>query len=142
LRNHSVGNTCKGARNQDVVGRRLGVLDHDVEETVSGERAGVGHLVFRLLTAAARVFRAQILVRKGPLRITVERLHVGVRGQVVEVEPHLLDVLAVVAFVPVQPVQALFDDAVAAVPERRCEAQALVVVADPHDAVFAPAVRP
>ena len=75
----------------------------DVEVGVVVEDAGIDQLVFRLRAAAAGVFVAQVVVGEGALRIFVERLHIGVRGQVVEVEPLLLNVLAVVALWPFSP---------------------------------------
>jgi hypothetical protein len=58
----------------------------------------------------------------------------------VEVEVVLLDVLAVVALAVGEPEQPLLEDRVAPVPEREREAQALLVVADATESVFAPAV--
>ncbi len=59
LRNHSVGSTCSGAASgaaiddgdphQQVVGRRLGVLDEHVEIAVVVEHAGVEQLVLGLV---------------------------------------------------------------------------------------------
>ena len=43
-----------GDPHQDVVGRRLGVLDDDVEVAVVVEDAGVEQLVFRLVRAPRR----------------------------------------------------------------------------------------
>src|SRR5207249_6417261 len=50
------------------------------------------------------------------------------------------DVLAVVALMAREPEQALLEDGVAAVPQRRREAEALVVVRDAGETVLAPAV--
>src|SRR5207237_1255746 len=51
------------------------------------------------------------------------------------------DVLAVVRLIRRQPEQALLQERIAAVPERRREAKDLIAIADPGDAVLAPAVR-
>ena len=62
------------------------------------------------------------------------------RGRGVEVVVELLDVFAVVAFAAGQPEEPLFEDRVLAVPQGQGKAEALLVVADAGDAVFAPAV--
>src|SRR5262249_10659413 len=52
----------------------------------------------------------------------------------------LLDVLAVVALVAGEPEQPLLDDRVALVPDREREREPALPVADPEQAVLAPAV--
>src|SRR5205823_11560198 len=52
------------------------------------------------------------------------------------------DIFPVVAFAVGQPEQALLEDRVTPVPQRDREAEALLVVGDAGQAVFAPAVRP
>ena len=88
---------CAVTQHHDVVGTGLGVLDDHVEVAVVVEDPGVQQLVLHLLLAAATVGRDQIVVRERPLRILVLALQVRVRRRAVEVEPVLLDVLAVVA---------------------------------------------
>src|SRR6266702_8767762 len=63
------------------------------------------------------------------------------RRRAVEVKVVFLDVLAVIAFVAGKPEQALFQDRIAAVPQRERKTDLLVAVADACDAVFIPAVR-
>src|SRR5262249_21651391 len=58
----------------------------------------------------------------------------------VDVVIELLDVLAVVALAAGQSEEPLLEDRVGAVPHRDREAQALVAIADPGDAVLVPAV--
>ena len=74
------------------------------------------------------------------LRVLVEQLRVRVRRRVVDVEPVLLDVLAVIALAVGQPEHPLLEDRVRAVPQRECEAEALAVVGHAGDPVLAPAV--
>ena len=126
---------------QNIVGVGLGVFDEDVEVAVLVEDAGVDQFEFRIAARAAAVFLEQLLVGKLGLRILVQALHVGMRRRGIEVEVTLLHVLAVVALIAGEAEQALFENRIAAVPERQRETQALVVVADAGDAVFAPAVR-
>src|SRR6185295_10673226 len=64
----------------------------------------------------------------------------GRRG--VEIEITLLDVFAVIPFRTAQPEQPLFENRVAAVPERQREAQPTLAVGQAQKTVFAPAIRP
>ena len=77
---------------------------------------------------------------KRALRILVLALQVRVRRRAVEVEPVLLDVLAVVALAVGEAEHPLLEDRVGAVPQRQRQAQPLALVADPGDPVLAPAV--
>src|SRR5947207_10283203 len=63
------------------------------------------------------------------------------RRRPVEVVVQLLHVLAVIPFRTGQAEETLFQDGIAAVPHRQREAQDLPIVADPADAVLAPAIR-
>ena len=127
---------------QDVIGPGLGVFDEDVEVPVVVENAGVEQLVLGFVLAAAAIGRDEVVVRIRRLRILVQVLHVRVRRRRVEVEVVLLDVLAVVALAVGQPECAFLEDRVLSVPQRECEAQPLVIVADAGQAVLAPAIRP
>ena len=62
------------------------------------------------------------------------------RRRRIEVEVILLHVLAVIAFISRQAEQAFFQDGIAPIPQRQREADPLVAVADPADAVFSPAI--
>ncbi len=124
------------------IGRRaLRVLDDDIEVFIVCEEAGVQNLEFGIEPGSRGILVDQPAIRKGPLRILVEGFHVRVRRHVVEVVVQLLDILAVIALMAAKAEKALLEDRVRTVPERRREAQPLVAVADPEDAVFAPAVR-
>ncbi len=126
---------------QEVLRSRLGVLDEDVEVAVLVEGAGVQQLVLQLVLSARGVGPEQVLVREPALRVLVEVLHVRVGRRAVEVEVVLLHVLAVVALGVGQPEQALLEDGIAAVPERQGEAEPLLAVRDPGEAILTPAVR-
>jgi hypothetical protein len=129
-----------GDEHQHVVRGGLGVLNDDVEIPVVVEHAGVEQLVLHVELAAARVGGGEIVVWKCRLRILVEALHVGMRRRAVEVEPILLDVLAVVALTVREPEHPLLEDRVRAIPEGERQTQPLTVIADPRDAVLAPAI--
>src|SRR5262249_34897115 len=74
------------------------------------------------------------------VRILVEVLHVRMGRRAVEVEVVLLHVLAVIAFAVGQPEEALLQDRIGSIPECQGEAETLLIVTDPRDAVLAPAV--
>ncbi len=127
---------------QDVFRTCLGVFDHDIEVAVVVEHAGVEQLELGLVLAAPPVLCHQPGVREFPLRIFVEILQVRVGRGGVEIIIELLDVLAVVALAVGQAEQPFLQDRVLAVPERQRQAQPLMLVAEPGDAVLAPAIGP
>ena len=106
---------------QNVIGRRFGVLDEHVEVSVVVENARVEQLVLGFVLAAAAVGRDEVAVRIRGLRILVQVLHVRVRRRRVEVEVVLLDVLAVIALAVGQPEGAFLEDRVLSVPQRERE---------------------
>ncbi len=127
---------------QDVFRPGFGVLHFDVEIAVLVEGTGVQQFVLELLPGTGPVHRHQVGVRKLLLRVLVQPALIAVRGHVVEVEVILLDVLTVVALGVRQAEQALFQDGVPPIPQRQGQAQPLLVVADPGQAVLAPPVGP
>jgi hypothetical protein len=86
-----------GDTHDDIARSFLGVFDEDVEVAVLVENAGVEQLVLGFAAAAALVLLDQIDVGKGGLRILIEILHVGMTGDIVQIEVVLLDVFAVIA---------------------------------------------
>jgi hypothetical protein len=64
-----------------------------------------------------------------------------VRGGGVEVIVVFFDILAVIALGSAQAEETLFQNRIAAIPEREGETEALVIVADAGDAVFGPTIR-
>ena len=130
----------RGDPDRQVLRIGLGVLDEDVEVAIALEHPGIEQLVLRTLSGATLVVLDQLAVRKRRLRILVEQAHIRVARRVVDVEVVFLHVLAVIALVRVDPEQPLLQVRIALVPERRREAQELVAVAQPGDAVLAPAV--
>ncbi len=57
---------------EDVLGRRLRILDKDIEVAVVLEHSGVDQFEFALVAAAAAVFFHQPRVRKFGLRILLQ----------------------------------------------------------------------
>jgi hypothetical protein len=133
-----------GDRDPDVhvLRRCLRVFDVDVDVMVPCEGTGVDQLVLRLETAPGTVRRHEVVVRVRGERIAVPVLEVRARGGGVDVVVVLLDVLAVVAFGVREPEHPLLQDGIGAVPQREAEAEMLVIVAEPGDAVLAPLVGP
>jgi hypothetical protein len=106
-----------GQADEDVVRRRLGVLDDDVEVAVIVKHPGVEQLILRRVLPATTIFFDEPGVRELRLRIFVEGFHVGVGGRGVEIEIAFLDVLAMVAFRTGESEEPFFEDRIAAVPE-------------------------
>src|SRR5260370_1867761 len=92
------------------------------------------------MPAAATVRVEEICVRKLPLRIVVQVLHVRMGGRAVEVEVVFLDILAVVAFAVGQAEQPLLQNGVLAIPEGQRETESLMIVGNAGDTVLAPAI--
>ncbi len=145
-----VGSTCRVAvsgprlnawmRIRIWSGAALAILHEDIKVAVFGEHAGVEQLEFGVAAAAPPILLQQARVGKLGLRILVQALHVGVRGRVVEIEIIFLDVFPVVALFAGQPEETLFQNRVAAIPQRQGEADALVPVANAGQPVFVPPV--
>ena len=129
-------------RHQQVVRVALRVVDLDDPVAVVVEDAGVEQLVLGIELAATAVLRLELGVRERPLRVVVAPPVPRVARERVEIPPVLLGVLAVVALVAGEAVDALLEDRVAPVPERERQAQALLDVREPGEAVLAPAVGP
>ena len=127
-----------GDAHEDVLGGRLGVLDEDVEVPVAVQAPGVQQLVLHRIDGPRPIDQLTVRI---PIGVLVQTFHVGMGGQVVEVEVGLLDVLAVIAFGSGEAEEPLLDDRIGLVPHRHREAQQRLLIADPEDAVLAPAVR-
>ena len=131
-----------GDPDEDVLGRRLRVLDAHVEVAIAVQHPRVDELELGLVFAASAVLLQQALVGVGRLGILVQRLEIRVGRRRVEVVVELFDVFAVVAFRSGEPEQPLLEDRISLVPQREREGEAALVVADAQQAVFAPAVGP
>jgi hypothetical protein len=128
--------------NEHVLDARLGVLHEDIEVPIAIEDARVEEFVFTVVACALLVACTQRVIREAGLRILVEILHVGMRGRAIQVEAVVLDVFAVAAFGVGQPEEPFFQEGIAPVPERDCEADQLLTIADAGEPVVAPAVGP
>ena len=86
-----------GHAHQNIVGRGLGVFHENIEVAVVVKNARVEQFKFSFRFAALRVFRDELIVGKGALRILVKHLQIGMRRCRVEVIIQFLHVLAVIA---------------------------------------------
>ncbi len=129
-------------RHQQVIGAGLGVVHLGDPVPVPVERARVQQLILGLIPAPAGIGIDQVLVRERALRVVVPPPVPGVTGHRVQVPPVLLDVLAVIALRAGQPERPLLQDRVPPVPQRQGQAQPLLDVAEPGQAVLPPPVRP
>ena len=127
-------------RHQEVVRVRLGIVDFHDPVPVVVEGPGVEQLIFGIPLASPAVLPQQIVIGKGSLGVVVAPPVPGVARQGVQVPPVVLDVLAVVGFGSGQAEGPLLENGILAVPQRQAEAQALLDVAKPGQAVFAPSV--
>src|SRR5439155_7748562 len=125
---------------QDVVGRGLGVLSEYIEVAVLVEDARVHELELKRILSTPAIFLDQPGIRILGLWILVQGFHVGVRGGRIEVVVELLDVFSVIALRPGQAEEPLFQNRIAAVPERQREAEATLAIGDAEQPVLAPAV--
>src|SRR5262249_21592302 len=126
---------CRGCRGPPLGGGAWGA-----PARVARDTAGLDEPVPRVDPAAPAVLRDQVLVGERRLGIVVPPAVPGVAGHRVEVPPVLLDVLPVVAFRAGQPERPLLEDRIPAVPQRQAQAQALLDVAEPGQAILAPPV--
>src|SRR5229473_5644812 len=131
----------RGDSNENVFDVGFGILDENVKIAASGKNTCVVQFKLRLTTAATLVLFQQGFVRKFRLRIFVEHAHVAVRGCRVEVEIIFLNVFAVIALISGQAEESLFEDGIAAIPQRQPETDHLMAVADSAEAVLSPAIR-
>ncbi len=127
---------------EDLIGSGLGVKHLDIPEAHVVKGAGVNQLVGRLVPSEAGVFGQQLRVRKGPLRILVDKVQPAMAWCRIAIEIRLLHVLAAIALAAGQAEGALLQKRVAAVPQRQRETQVLAFVADAAQPILVPTIGP
>src|ERR1700694_5146248 len=127
---------------KDVLRVGLRVVGRDLPVPVAVEDASVEELVLRIAATSVGVLVDELCVGILALGIHVAPPHPGVSRRRVEVEPVLLDVLAVISLLAGETEESFLEDRVFAVPKRKREAEPLPVVADPRQAVLVPAIDP
>jgi hypothetical protein len=86
------------------------------------------------------VFLAQRRVGIPGVGIFIEGLGVGMGGGGIEVVVAVLHVLAVISLIAAQTEQTLFENCIAAIPQRRGEAELALAIAPSLQTVFPPAI--
>src|SRR6516225_8933361 len=124
----------------DLFRGRLRIENFDIPIAILVKHPGVEEIEGRIAAAAPPVFGDEPFVGIGGLRVFVEIAQPAVARRSIDVEIVFLDVLAVVAFVAGQAEGTLFEDRVAAVPQRERETQALLLVAQSAEPVLVPAI--
>ncbi len=152
FRNHSVGRRCSRAASlprlwTDTLIRMSSGPSLAYSRKTSKYRSSSKTPVSRSSYSSSSFVRLRFVSSEVPvgelaLRVLVEVLHVRVGRRRVDVEVVLLHVLAVVPLAVGEAERALLEDGVPLVPEGEGEAQALLVVGDPAEAVLAPPVGP
>mmetsp|Transcript_44993 Transcript_44993/g.104938 ORF Transcript_44993/g.104938 Transcript_44993/m.104938 type:complete len:285 (+) Transcript_44993:1202-2056(+) len=127
---------------QRVIHVRLRVLHHYVEVFVLIQDARVEQFVLQQerILLSLEVHPSKLVIRILGLRVFVHHLHVAVGRCGVQVVIELLDVLTVIPLRIRQPVEALLEDGVLAVPQRKTKAKLHGPIAPSGQAVLAPAV--
>src|SRR4029077_11384419 len=88
-----------GDARQNVIHVLLSPFNENIEVAVFAENSRIDQLILKLRAAARPGDLNHRLIREFELRVLVQVLHVRMRGDVVEIEVILLDVLAMVALV-------------------------------------------
>src|SRR5580658_5100019 len=119
--------------------RFFSVLNENIEVAIVVKDARIEQLKLSP-RAASTAFLDQPVIRILTLRIFVEHPHIAVRRSVVQMEPILLHIFAVIPLIRREPKHALFQNRIAAIPKRQRKHQQLIAVADSRDAIVAPAI--
>jgi hypothetical protein len=104
--------------NQDIFGRKFAVFHKNVEIAFTLKYPRIQQFELKLLSTPATVFVNELIVRVGLLGVFVEILHIGVTGDIVQIEIVFLDVFPVVAFRSGQAEGPFLKNGISAVPER------------------------
>ena len=129
-----------GDADQQIFGLFLRVFHCDVEIPIVVEGVGIAEFEFAFIPSAAAILFHQRGIRKGALRILVQRLEVRRGRRRVEVVVALLHVLAVIAFRARQPEQPLFENRVLFIPERQRKTETALSIRNAEQAILAPAI--
>jgi hypothetical protein len=123
-------------------GKHVTHLDENVPVTVLVKGIGIKYLELDNLATAMLIFANEIFIWIGPLRVLVQKLHVGVSRRGIQVIIQFLDVLSVISLGARHAEEPFFEHPILLVPQGQRKAETLVVVADTRDAVFSPPIGP
>jgi len=123
-------------------GGQVAHLDENVPVTVLVKGIGVKYLELNNLATAMPIFANDVFIWIGPLRVLVQKLHVGVSRRGIQVIIQFLDVLSVISLGARHAEEPFFEHPILLVPQGQRKAETLVVVADACNAVFSPPIGP
>ena len=126
---------------ENVFRAALRVLHLDVKIAAVVEDPRIDELVLKFVPGPGAVHRHEIGIRELGLRVLVEPALVAMRREVVDVEVVLLHILTMVALTVRQAKETLLQNRVPLVPQREGEAQSLLIITDPGQAIFTPPIR-
>src|SRR6266446_10392461 len=132
----------KAETDQDICWGVLSILYQYVSVFVVRKDPGIKQLVFKRVRVrfAPAVFLHQIRIRKRPMRILVEGLHVAVGRSIIQIEVILLHVFPVISFTVSEPEKAFLQNRVVAVPERQRKAKPGFLIGDASQTIFTPPI--
>src|SRR5277367_1562223 len=130
----------RGNPHQHIIDSRLSVFDEHVEISILIEYPGVEQFVFRGIDSVLSILGAELRIGISRLRILVKHFQVRMRGGCIQVVVELFDVLTVIAFTVGQTEQTLFENGITLVPQSQGEAERLLIVRKPRNAVLAPPI--
>ena len=119
----------------------LRIRDPHFEEAFFIEDSSVCKFVLIFRFRATMVLRHECVVWKRSLRIDVHHAIPRMTRQRIFVEPILLHVLAVIAFLIHETEESLFENRILAVPHRDTEAERALFITPATNAIFAPSIR-
>ena len=125
---------------QNIFGCSLAILDEHIKVAVFVEGVCIDQLELGILFAPAPVFFDEPIVGEFPLRIFVKHLEIRMRRRCVEVVIKLLNVFAVISLTVRESEKPLFQNRILPIPEGQSQTEALMVVAQTGNAVFAPTI--
>src|ERR1700736_4234006 len=129
-----------GDKHEKIFWPRFRVLNEYIEVSVVVENSRVEKFKLRFISAATVIFLDQLCVGEFPLWILVKYLQVGMRRRGVEVIVEFLHIFSVIALAISEAEESFFQNQVFAVPKRQRKTKALATVADPRNAILAPAI--
>src|ERR1700732_1927126 len=125
---------------QDIFRRSLAILDEHIKVTLLVEGVRIDQLELRILFAPAAILSYEPAVGEFPLGILVKHFEIRMRRRGVEVVVKFLNVFAVISLTVREAEKPLFQNRILPVPERQSQTEALMVVAQTGNPIFAPTI--
>ena len=103
-------------------------LDEDVPVAIIVKAIGVENLELGHVSTSVLILSYQLLIWESPLRIFIEEFHIRMGGGRGEIVVEFLHVLPMITLVTCNTEKTFLEDMVLTVPDRKREAETLVVV--------------